>query len=252
MDGQGVKTISDLGAEAAGAKLRTIEVAGVTYGVGGLHAIHRKLPERQALSLSSLSGLVDYIKADPDALVGPLIVHVASQTRVSLLGAARADDFHSREHLALADYSLGVFQFGRWMDRESFNIALQSQFAPVADWDPLIQIIANIVDANVVEAKDNGFSQSVTAKAGISAAVLEKVTAPNPVVLAPYRSFPEIEPVVSSFVFRMRGGGGKPVEVALFEADGGRWQVDTVQKLFEELSKRLASEIEAKKVVLVR
>ena len=45
--------------------------------------------------------------------------------------------------------------------------------------------------------------------------------------LAPYRTFAEIDQVVSQFVFRARVGSGS-ANLALFEGDGGRWRLSAV------------------------
>ena len=52
---------------------------------------------------------------------------------------------------------------------------------------------------------------------------------PDPVLLAPFRTFPEIDQVPSQFIFRMRENRG--VEMALFEADGGAWEMETIQRI---------------------
>jgi hypothetical protein len=43
------------------------------------------------------------------------------------------------------------------------------------------------------------------------------------VKLAPYRTFPEVKQALSQFVLRARNQG-ETIELALFEADGGRWR----------------------------
>ncbi|MNW60692.1 hypothetical protein D3C74_386970 [compost metagenome] len=67
-----------------------------------------------------------------------------------------------------------------------------------------------------------GMTQSVVAKTGV--ATVEDVKVPNPVLLAPYRTFVEVEQPESSFVFRMKDGPS----AALFEADGGAWRNDVI------------------------
>lgn len=60
------------------------------------------------------------------------------------------------------------------------------------------------------------------------------------VELAPFRSFPEIEQPVSSFIFRLRGGD--PVHAplcALFEADGRRWEHEAMQRVRAWLAERV-------------
>lgn len=259
MDGQGVKQIADLGASSAALGGKVAEVNGIWYTTAGLHRVPADLPYRVPLELGTLSGLCDFVKADPDGLFSASatgtqsIIRISSPTEVSLVGVARLDESHTRERYAHAMYELATFAFGSWMDREAFNIALQSLFRMDGNAAALLELVGNIVDTNAVEVVDDGVRQSVTRKSTVSGAVLEKGRPATHVLLAPFRSFAEIEPVVSSFVFRMRGGGGNgAVQVALFEADGGRWKLETIDRIAAEISKRLSDEIGAKKTIVVR
>lgn len=60
---------------------------------------------------------------------------------------------------------------------------------------------------------------------------------PNPVILAPYRTFPEIEQPLSKFIFRMKNDRGP--EAALFEADGKAWRNKAIRDIKEYLEKAL-------------
>lgn len=88
-------------------------------------------------------------------------------------------------------------------------------------------------------AADDGVTQTVTAKQGV--AFVQEVAVPNPVTLAPYRSFPEISQVESEFVLRVRAGRseGELPTIALFEADGGRWQLEAVRRVKDYLKQRV-------------
>jgi hypothetical protein len=74
----------------------------------------------------------------------------------------------------------------------------------------------------------------VTVKTGI--AKIEDVFVPNPVVLAPYRTFPEIAQPESKFIFRMQTGP----TAALFEADGGAWRNEAMGRIKAWLEEQLA------------
>src|SRR5437870_4623366 len=73
----------------------------------------------------------------------------------------------------------------------------------------------------------DGFSQTVTVKAGITR--VEKAIVPNPVTLIPFRTFREVEQPSSSFILRLTGGE-KP-KAALFEADGGQWKLEAIKNI---------------------
>ena len=58
---------------------------------------------------------------------------------------------------------------------------------------------------------------------------------PNPVELAPYRTFPEVEQPISKFIFRMQEGP----RAALYEADGGAWRNKAILSIKEYLQEEL-------------
>lgn len=236
---------------------QAVEVDGVTYWQSGgkIEPVHYKLPAREALKFASLAGLIAYVKEDPDDLAGPtaspLILHVVSPRNVLLLGPARGDAYHSREVLALAKHDLPGFKFGEFIEREWFNIALQSQFDhEQGHWAAILALIGNIVEENAVQTQDNGYAQAVVARTGVVNA--EKVEVPNPVELAPFRAFPETEPVLSKFVLRVQGSKTAPVKCALFEADGGEWTLEATRRVAEVLEVGLAEPITAGSVIVVR
>ena len=121
------------------------------------------------------------------------------------------------------------FNFGQWYDVESFIIAMQSCFVQNEDSEKILKVVGNIKEEAVRQTGDDGISQQVTAKTGI--ATVENIKVPNPVVLAPFRTFREIAQPESKFVFRMQQGP----RCALFEADGGAWKLDAMARIKEWL-----------------
>jgi len=61
------------------------------------------------------------------------------------------------------------------------------------------------------------------------------VLVPNPVVLAPFRTFPEVIQPESKFIFRMQSGP----QAALFEADGGAWRNEAMGRIKTYLEEQL-------------
>jgi hypothetical protein len=123
--------------------------------------------------------------------------------------------------------------FERFMDTEQFNIMLQSCFLENADRAAVLKVVGNIKEDNVRTTGDNGVTQVVTAKAGVS--TVSDVIVPNPVTLCPFRTFPEVDQPESQFVFRMKEG---PC-AALFEADGGKWKIYAMQNVKKYLAEKL-------------
>jgi hypothetical protein len=104
---------------------------------------------------------------------------------------------------------------------------------PTEDREKLLKIVGNIRDENVTEFGDDGVTQQVQARTGITR--IENIVVPNPVVLKPYRTFTEVEQPESSFILRMRKGP----EVALFEADGRAWENKAICNIRDYLRKEL-------------
>ena len=110
---------------------------------------------------------------------------------------------------------------------------LQSSFADKGDKEVLLQYTGLVRDEAVKTTGDDGISQKVTVKTGV-ASVGEAIV-PNPVILAPYRTFAEIEQPESKFIFRMKEGPS----AAIFVADGGAWKNDAILRIREYLQEQL-------------
>ena len=96
--------------------------------------------------------------------------------------------------------------------------------------------MSSIKDETVRISGDDGFTQTVTARAGV--ALVEEVKVPNPVTLRPYRTFMEVEQPPSSFVLRLRSGDKSP-NVSLHEADGGQWKLEAIRAIKAFLAEQL-------------
>lgn len=71
-----------------------------------------------ALTMSTLSGLVDYIKSNTDKMAEKMVVHVVSPTKVQLLSMLDGD--RKRECLVEVNADLPEFSFGKFMDSKVF------------------------------------------------------------------------------------------------------------------------------------
>lgn len=142
------------------------------------------------------------------------------------------------------------FKFGMWMDPESFVIGCQSGFQRTkienedgtfaADLDYVLKVASNITAEAIDTSEDDGIAQKVAMRRGV---VLKEQTNLKPRVnLAPYRTFAEIDQQLSQFLFRARVGG-ESVNLALFEADGGRWHLSAVAAIAEWLNEKIAGKV---------
>ena len=75
-----------------------------------------------------------------------------------------------------------------------------------------------------VDLADDGMTQRVTIKKGMSAASMTGVQMPARIALGPYRIFPECDQPVSEFLIRFKGDKERSVR-RLWETDGGMWKV---------------------------
>lgn len=189
-------------------------------------------PKARSLSISTLTGFVDYIKSNIDAINTKLLIHVVSPNSVRLYGPLNAD--REREGYLVAEADLpNNIRYENFLDTEQFNIMLQSSFVDKGDREILLKYTGLVRDEAVKTTGDDGISQKVTVKTGV-ASVAEAVV-PNPVTLAPYRTFPEIEQPESKFIFRMKDGP----RAAIYEADGGAWRNVAILSIKEYLQEQL-------------
>ena len=137
------------------------------------------------------------------------------------------------------------FNYGRFHDTEELIIAFQSKFTPTKDRDLLLKVIGNVKEENVRTTGDNGIAQAVTIKTGVASA--DDVLVPNPVTLAPYRTFLEVEQPESDFIFRMKDCPSG----AIFEADGGAWRNEAILNVRAYLQSQLSLEIEAGRITII-
>ncbi|MBP1950257.1 hypothetical protein [Virgibacillus litoralis] len=213
---------------------------GQDYSDKPLHLL--KEPTASALEVNTLSGVVDYLKSEFDGS-GHAIVHVESPTSVLVQSQLNGDE--NRSEWILAKAMTPTFHFDRFYDTESFNIKLQSTFVKSEDRDIMLKIVGNIQEENVHTHGDDGVSQKVVARTGV--ANVGNVEVPNPVNIAPYRTFTEVEQPQSDFVFRMKSGP----ECALFEADGGAWKLEAISNIAVYLGVELKKEIESGRITII-
>lgn len=221
------------------AETKILDINDRPYSTSQLHPVRE--PKPATLRIRTLSGLVDYLVSNADGLtLSDLIVHVNSPTDVHLYSRFCGNFAQRSQFLEVEAIDQIFFEFGRYQPLELFNVALQSQFVQGETTASMLKIIGNIKDGEVKSFSDDGISQEVRAKRGVT--LVEEVNVPNPVDLAPYRTFPEVEQPSSKFVFRMRSGSLTP-ECALFVADGNAWALDAIDNIRDWLREKLPKEV---------
>lgn len=192
-----------------------------------------KAPKPKIIGLNTLTSLVDYVKNNVDKVQGKLIIEVSDPQGVRVYSPLR-NDMERNQYVVARPMIASEISYGRFYDREEFNIALQSRFIETSDRDLIIEYISAIQEDEGIETIDNGIGQVTTVKTGVT--TVGKAVVPNPVVLKPYRTFLEVDQPESSFVFRIKKGPN----CALFEADGGAWKNQAILNIKEYLVKELA------------
>lgn len=208
-------------------------IAGQSYTTKPLHLV--MTPVADTLHVRTLTGLVNYIESEVDTTDSdPLLVHVAMPDEVRIFTPLLSD--RQRECLMVAHYTQPRHPFGVFEDVEQFIINMQIHFKNNKDLAKILKLVGNMRDEAIKTYGDDGVTQSVTAKTGI--ATVDEVPVPNPVVLAPFRTFAEVEQPESQFVLRIQRCNDGP-RCALFEADGGKWELEAISNIANYLSEKL-------------
>lgn len=196
------------------------EIRGEIYSDKNLHRISH-FPKAEPIKMNTLSSLVEYLTSGADVLQDCMFIHVQSPTKVSVFSALDPD--RGREYLVEVNAQIPTFDFGRFIDHETFCINLQSKFIDCAETDRalLLKFAGTVEAGTVAEYGDDGVTQKATVKTGIASK--GEAIIPSPAFLRPFRTFIEVEQPASSFIFRMNQDRGS-IQCALFEADGGAWK----------------------------
>lgn len=249
--GDGKQQVSDAVVEAIKDSVPTgkVEIDGATY-------LERQVfdPPKpstaETLNVATLTGLVEFVKtqrvvtANGIEVYDGLIIQVENANAVAVKGPISDDRAKQRDVFARAvaknPFDKG-FRLGTYIALSDFNIALRCLFDSGGDRDAIIALLGNVTGSSVAEGADDGFTQTVTVRRGVTKVGNEEVK--NPVRLYPRRTFKEIAPEGSMFVLRLQAEDDEPPSVALFEADGGQWEQDTIESISAYLKQNLPDEV---------
>lgn len=192
------------------------------------------MPEPESLGVTTLTGIVDYLKANIDNLkIDSLLCHVGSPQQVFIM-SAMTGPFFQRDIYIQAKLEQLQLPFNKWVEAEPFNIALQSCFVDDADRARVLAYVSSVVAMTEHTVSDSGISQGVEIKKTTASKVVDVL--PNPVLLRPYRTFTEVEQPESKFIFRCRSDGSNMLYM-LAEADGGAWRSTAMKSIKDYMEK---------------
>lgn len=224
-----------------------IKVGDSTFAVnadGGANELRPMIDHPDTLPLTSLDALVKLVHSEASGVESPLYITIPDHLTVRCFGRPAAKErFHRQTYYEANATDVPGFRDG-FRNYETAIIQLRSMFAPGEGVDYLLDLLSRISDESTVTTSDNGVSQSVEARQGISLRSL--VTVKPRVSLRPFRTFQEVEQPESEFLLRLDKDEG----VGLFEADGGMWKLRARETVKAFLEKQLAQEVSAGTVIV--
>lgn len=194
-----------------------------------------KIVRADSFETFSLDGLIDYILTDPENKFKEgtrHIVRVSTPTLVQIIAPERGY-WREREQVAFCQAVIPEIKFGRYMDAEEFQVMVQTCFMDSENRAMVLKLAGSVKKEQNMQTADDGVSQKVTIKSGISTAA--DVIVKNPVTLTPYRTFHEVEQPESPFVLRFDEDGNP----ALFTGDGSKWKLEAVAAIRKYLAEAL-------------
>lgn len=192
-------------------------------------------PVPAPLDFFTLDGFIAYINENVEGLIPDgekLIVMVEDEKSVALLG--KPSKYQKERHvIASCGAHTPEITFGRYQDTERFNTMLLSTFIDTPARAELFKVMKSMTKEQSCNVGDDGVSQNITVKQGITLA--SNTQFQNPVPLKPMRTFAEIDQPESNFTLRI----DEQANAALFEADGGAWKNTAVARIAEYLKNGL-------------
>lgn len=202
------------------------------------------IPTASPYKVFSLNSIIDYVKSNPDNLIckgvnqiPEIIINVNSHKSVMVTGLL--NNSKKRDVYLTADLECNL-RLNSYMELEDFILMLQTSFVPDDTQRRLLKLTSHLTDDLIKTSKDDGVSQTVVVKSGITK--LENTEIPNPVTLVPFRTFPEIGQPEGKFIFRAQKGNYGP-QLGLFDCDSNEWKLRTIDKIKEYLRENLKSTI---------
>ena len=200
------------------APAHVVEDKGRTFTDSELYPILE--PEVSPITCHTLTGLVDFYDALPGSDQDRVMFHVEDFNKVSIVSEIFGPE-KQRETFITANAYKQQELFGNYIGHEDFMISILSRFVQDETTAKVLRIVGNLKSEAGATYSDDGLTQTVTAKTGITK--VENIDLPNPISLRPYRTFTDIDQPESAFILRLKQRDGG-VQAALFEADGAAWK----------------------------
>jgi hypothetical protein len=188
-------------------------------------------PRPDTLFVKSLVAIVDYLENNVDKLdIEKLMIHVVDHQTVSIITDVHGERNDRNIVLTAQLDGLEQFPYDQYIGQEKFIIKCRSMFQDTDDLASILRYTAKIDAESKVITEDDGVTQNVNMKQGVSGVRTERDSVPALVKLKPFRTFAEALQPESDFLFRMQSGDGS-AKCALFAADGGAWRNEARQNI---------------------
>lgn len=221
---------------------KTYSIHGDTYSDRPLERIPRHIDRPATVQVNGLDSIVKLVHQELEKNTLPLFVRVAGPRSVKVFSTL--DEVKGRDNAYEAVCDAPDFR-GGWRDQDTAIIELRSAFVPNEGTEYLLDLLSRICKEEGVTTEDNGVSQTVSARQGISLKNFERLKPRIPLI--PYRTFTEVEQPESEFILRMDDEG----RVGLIEADGGKWKMDAKERIKAYFEAQLSAEVKAGTVVVM-
>lgn len=201
---------------------------------------HERLPEYPVVQLHTLYGVADYMNKNADMMEAMSMAEaffvVTSPTSVELV-LPHGDPSHGKRRQIVASASVSVPEprvVGMWVPVEEALIELKSCFDQGSDdLDAVCKLLGNVRDESIRTQRDDGVTQIATVQEQVG--IDESMPVPIDVMLAPHRTFPEVEQPTSPFLLRLKRDEQRGVLACLFASDNEGWRVEAVRNVADYL-----------------
>jgi hypothetical protein len=228
MDGSAVLKIKEIVEEN-----ETMEVDGKLFARGSYRVVEAPVKRQDTVRVNTLQSFSDFIK---DQKIGDDCHIVVSDNMSVTLYSGVDEQDKQRTMLIEATNDFRPFSFNQFLESEDFNIMLQTRFVyEKGDAISLFKIMSTIQMDEGITVSDDGKTQNITVRRGMSAASDEKMDKKSRVSLSPYRIFPECDQPMSEFLHRIKGNKEKGAYSGLWETDGGMWKFSAKSIIFSKL-----------------
>lgn len=222
----------------------TYEIEGHTYSNEALRRIDPPKYKPEPITVTGLDSICKLVQNEAKAVGRKIFVRIAAYNKVSVFSTY--DDQYERSYLYRCEADTPNVTVDRFLDYEKAVIELRSLYIPNEGSEYLLKLLGSITSESKVTSSDNGVTQTVEAKSGIS--LLQNVQVRSRVKLKPFRTFIEVGQPESEFLLRISGDG----KIGLYEADGGVWKLEATRNVAAYFEKELKDLIKTGDVVVIR